>query len=337
MAEIMERPGPPGVGAREFARRLFRHENAVRSVVLIALICGMAILTKGIAIRPDNVMNNLLQTSAKGVAAIGQAFVILTGGIDLSVAKAGLVVCVIGASMVTETAYLNIVGHPVSAYLAVPVMLLLGAGLGAVNGLLVSRIGIPSLIATLGMSTICFGLAFRIRGGSNISHFLDSFLVLGQGRVAGVPIPLIVFIVVVVVAYIILNHTSFGRCIYAVGGNPVSSRLAGIRVENILLAVFVVSGVLTGLAATMTTARTAVISMRSLEGLELDTIASVCLGGFSLMGGRGNIIGVVLGTLILAVIGNGLSVLRAGPFSQDMVRGAVIMIAVAIDCIRSRR
>jgi len=334
MTEIVERPRPLRVTARESARRFFRHENATLAIVLIALVGGMSIVTKGVTVSRANMMNTLLQSSIGGVAAIGQAFVILTADIDLSVGGIGLVASIVGASMMTEATYVNIVGYPVSMYLAIPVMLLVGVGFGALNGSLVSRIGMPALIVTLGMWQICKGVAFRIGGGYLIAHLPDSLLTLGQGKVAGVPVPSIIFISVVVVAYFVLNHTAFGRSVYAVGGNPVSAWLSGIRVKNVRLIVFIISGFLTGLAGALTTARTMSSSMRTLMGLELDTIASVCIGGISLMGGRGSIIGVVLGVMIFGVISNGLNVLHAGPFLEGVIRGAIVITAVAVDYVR---
>lgn len=336
MAEIIGRPRPFRVTAREFARRFLRHENAVLGIVLIALIGGLGIFTKGIATSPANMRNVLLESSVRGVASIGQAFVILTAGIDLSLAGVGLVAATIGASMMTEATYLNIVGHPVALYIAIPVMLLVGVGFGALNGSLVSRISMPGLIVTLGMWQICNGVAFRIGGGYSFCYLPDSLIFLGQGNVAGVPVPAIIFIAVAVVAYIILNHTTFGRRIYAVGGNPVSAWLSGINVRNIIFSVYVISGLLTGLTAAVTVARSMTASMRTLRGLELDTIAAVCIGGISLMGGRGTIIGVVLGIIILGIINNAMSVLHAGPFLQGVVRGSIIIAAVAADYVRRR-
>ncbi len=302
MAEIVERPKPISEAAKDIARRFFRHENAALVVVLIALIGGMSIVTKGSTVSRANMRNTLLQSSTRGVAVVGQAFVILIAGIDLSVAGMGLVASIVGASMMTEAPYLNIVGYPVSMYLAIPVMLLVGAGFGALNGTLVSRIGMPALIVTLGMWQICKGVAFRIGGGYTVTHLPDSLLVLGQGKVAGVPVPSVIFIAVAVVAYIILSHTTFGRSIYAVGGNPASAWLSGIRVKNIQLMVFIIAGFLAGLAGVLTTARSTTASMRTLMGLELDTIAAVCIGGVSLMGGRGTLIGVVLGIMIIGIM-----------------------------------
>ncbi|MBA7604734.1 Ribose import permease protein RbsC [subsurface metagenome] len=334
MAEIVERPKP--LTAREMAGRVIRHENAVLIVVLAALVGGLGVITGGLTTSRANMMNVLLQSSVRGVAAVGQAFVILTAGIDLSVGGMGLVASVIGASMMTASPEWSLLGYPVSMYLAIPVMLLVGAGFGVFNGSLVSRIGMPALIVTLGMWQICTGIAFGVSGGFSIAELPAALVFWGEGRVAGVPVPVIVFVAVGVVAYFVLYHTTFGRSIYAVGGNPVVAWLSGIRVKNIRLMVFIIAGFLAGLAGVLWTARTMSAQMRSLMGLELDTIAAVCIGGISLMGGRGTLIGAIIGVMIIGVVNNGMSILGAGPFMQGIVRGAIIIAAVAVDYIRKR-
>jgi len=322
--------------AREIARRVFRHENAVLIIVLVALIGGMAGITKGLTIARANMTNVLLQSSLRGVAAIGQAFVILSAGIDLSVGGMGLFAAILGGSMTTLSPWINTVGHPVSPYIVIPLMALVGAGWGVINGSLVSRAGVPALIVTLGMWQICYGAAFYVCGGREISNHPDTLAFFGTGRVAGVPVPVIIFIVVAVVAYFVLSYTTFGRSIYAVGGNPVSAWLSGIKVKKVQFMVFVISGLLAGLSGMLMLARTLSATMTTLAGLELDSIAAVCIGGVSLAGGRGSLIGVVIGVLILGVINNGMSVMAVDPSVQGIVTGAIIITAVAVDVLRRR-
>ncbi|MCK4723898.1 MAG: ABC transporter permease [Dehalococcoidia bacterium] len=322
---------------RGIAKRVFRHENAVLGIVLAAVVGGMAGITKGLILNPANMMNVLLQSSIRGVAAVGQAFVILTAGIDLSVAGMGLFASMLGASMMTATPEQNIVGYVLSPYIAIPVMLLVGAAWGAANGSLVSRVGMPALIVTLGMWEICKGAAFQLGGGRYIIELPDSLNSIGAGAIGGVPVLVIIFIAVTVTGYFVLHHTTFGKSVYAVGGNPVTAWLSGINVKNILFTVYAISGFLAGLAGVMFTARTMSSMMRTLSGLELDTIAAVTVGGISLAGGRGTIIGVVLGVLIIGIINNGMSVLGATLTHQGIVKGGIIIAAVAIDCIRRRR
>jgi len=337
MTEIIERPKPSIALARDTAKRFFRHENAVLALVLVALIGGMGVITKGLTISRANMMNVLLQSSIKGVAALGQAFVIISAGIDISIGGIGLVCSILGATLMTQTPHLNIVGHPVSIYIAIPLMLLTGIGWGVINGASVSRIAMPPLIVTLAMWEITKGVAFQISGGQSFGRLPENLAFLGSGTIVGIPVPVIIFIAVAVTTYFVLNHTALGRSVYATGGNPVSAWLSGINVKNIQFIVYLISGFLAGVAGVIVTARVMSASMRTLTGLEIDSIAAVSVGGVSLAGGKGSIIGVVLGILIISVVDNGLSILGASPAIQGIVKGVIIFTAIAIDCIRRRR
>ncbi|MBA7658465.1 Ribose import permease protein RbsC [subsurface metagenome] len=334
MAEIVERT--KSATAKGIAQRIFRHENAALVAVLIALIAGMAALTKGHTATRTNVVNILLESSTRGVASVGQAFVILSAGIDVSVGGIGLIASVLGASIMTESAQWSLIGYSLPVYVVIPVMLLVASGFGALNGALVSRIGVPPLIATLGMWEICKGVAFQISEGVSIARLPDGMAFFGDGRIAGMLVPIIIFIVVAVVAYFVLNHTTFGKSLYAAGGNPTSAWLSGVSIRNMRLAVYTIAGFLAGLAGVIWTARTMSATMRSLTNLELDTIASVTIGGVSLAGGRGTLVGVVIGVIMIGVINNGMSLMGAGPFLQNVVKGAIIIAAVAIDYMRRR-
>ena len=336
MSGNMERPREFSHTAGYIARRFFRNENATLLGVLIALIGGMAVITNGLTISRANMMNILLQSSIRGVASVGQAFVMLSAGIDVSVGGIGLMSAILGASLMTKAPYLNIIGYPVSLYGVIPIMLLVGAAWGVINGLSVSRIRMPALIVTLAMWGITGGVGFQISGGRSISSLPDQMAFVGQGRILGIPVPVIIFIVVAVIAYFVLEHTTFGRSVYAVGGNPVSAWLSGINVKNVQFMVYVISGFLAGSAGVILTGRVMSASMRTLGGLELDSIAAVCVGGVSLAGGKGTLIGAIIGVLIIGVINNGMSVLGAGPAVQGIVKGAIIFTAVAIDYTRRR-
>jgi ribose/xylose/arabinose/galactoside ABC-type transport system permease subunit len=232
---------------------------------------------------------------------------------------------------------LNILGNPVSVYVGIPVMLIVGAALGMLNGSLVSFVGIPALIATLGIWQVTEGIGFQISGGRSIAAQPDSLVFFGKGDIAGVPVPIIIFVVVAAVAYFALNHTTFGRSIYAAGGNPVTAWLSGVNVKKIHFVVYLISGLLAGMAGFIATARNAAASMRTLSGLEMDSIAAVSVGGISLMGGRGNLIGVVIGVVIIGVVNNAMSVLGAGAGEQKFIKGMIIIAAVVIDYVRRRR
>jgi len=289
----------------------------------------MAVLTKGTTLRRENLVNIWLHSSVSGIVSVGQAFVILTSGIDLSVGGLALMIANLGASLMT--------GQPTVPIWVLPTMLLVAVGVGAFNGSLVSRIGMPALIVTLAVWRINQGVSYAICHGLTIGNLPKGISYIGSGHIAGVPVPVVIFISVIMVAYFLLNNTNFGRQIYAVGGNRVSSWLSGINVKSRELSVYVISGFLAGLAGLVTMARVMSASMVTVSGLELDSIAGVVIGGISLMGGKGSIIGVVIGTMILGVISNGMTIFAVNPASQDMVKGGIILGAVAADYMRRRR
>lgn len=337
MTEIAEKPKPFSDTVKDIAKRFFRHENSILFIVLVALIGGMGGVTHGKSIATVNMRNVLIQSSTRGVAAIGQAFVILTAGIDISVEGAGLSAAVLGSVLMTTDMRLNVINHAVSIPVGLLAMVMLGAGWGLINGLLVSRIGMPPLIVTLGMWQIATGFAFRICRGFTIYGLPAGLAFFGQSTIAGLPVPIIIFIAVAVVSYFVLSYTSYGRSVYAVGGNPISAWLCGISVRNVRFSVYIISGFLAGLAAIIMTGRAVSASMASLGGLALDSIAAATVGGVSLAGGAGNIIGVVIGTLIIGVLNNALSILGASPAMVGIVRGVVIITAVAVDFVRRRK
>ncbi len=322
-------------GMTRTARRYLGHENAVLVLVLIAVIVSLSIATKGVTSTPENMMNILLQSSIRGIAAIGQAFVILAGGIDISVGGIGLFCSILGAEMMTQTPT-NIVGHPVAIGTGIAAMLAAGTGWGALNGLAVSRIGMPALIVTLAVWQVTTGFGFQISDGIPVTDLSPNLAFIGSGEVAGVPVAVIIFIAVFAIAYFVLNHTTFGHSIYATGGNVTSAWLSGIKVKDILFSVFAISGFLAGLSGVIMTSRTMSASMKSLLNLEMDSIAAATVGGISLSGGKGSLIGVLLGVLLIGVVNNGMSVLGEESGIQRILLGVIIFVAVAIDFLRRR-
>jgi ribose/xylose/arabinose/galactoside ABC-type transport system permease subunit len=325
-----------GSRAKNLARRVVRHENFALLIVLVALSAVMSVLTKGATASRVNMLNVLVQSSVRGFAAVGQAFVVLTSGIDVSVGGVGLFSSILGTSLLTIDLERNLAGSPVPVPVAIAVMLFAGAGWGAINGSLVSRAAVPPLIATLGIWQISRGAAFNLVHGVTVHKLPQSLAFFGQGEVAGAPVPAILFAVVAIVAYFVLNYTSFGRNIYATGGNPASAWLSGIGVRKVQLIVYVISGFLAGLASVIWAGRIMSSSMNSLTGLELDTIAAVFVGGVSVSGGKGSLFGVILGVLIIGVINNGMSLLGANTSVQGISKGAIIIAAVIVDYLRRR-
>jgi ribose/xylose/arabinose/galactoside ABC-type transport system permease subunit len=310
-------------------KRLIRHENAVLVIILAALAAGFGIMSKGYALSPSNMTNVLVQSAARGVAAVGQTFVILSGGIDISVGGIALVTLNAAGLMITGTT-----GLPMGP---IAIMMLIGIGLGAFNGFAVSRMQLPPLIITLAFWGILKGVALIMTGGATIVRFPKEIALFGQGRIAGMSVAVIIFIVSAAVAYFVLHHTAYGRSVYAVGGNPVSAWLSGLKTSNVLFLVYVISGFTGALAGLITMSRTMSASQVAVSNLELDAIASVVIGGVSLAGGRGNIIGAVIGVIIIGVVNNGMNILELPPAYHDVVKGAIIWVAVAVDALRRRR
>jgi ribose/xylose/arabinose/galactoside ABC-type transport system permease subunit len=331
MTEVAQRPEAEGETARGIARRVVAHENFVIGMVLVGLVAALGGVSRGATLTPSNVANVLLQSSVRGVVAIGQAFVILTANIDLSVAGVGVMAMMMGGAMMT-TQWQNIIGYPVSPFVAIPVMLVVGACWGLLNGTLVSRLGIPSLIATFGVWQLGYGAAYYVTNGTALMELPESLAAYGS-----LPAAPIIFFSVAVVAYIVLNHTGFGRNVYAVGGNPVSAFLSGINVRRTYFYVFIISGLLAGLGGLLFLSRGMAASIEALRGLELYSIAACAIGGISLFGGRGNILGVVLGAIIIGVLTNAISVMHMGHAARYIIKGAIIIGAVAVDIIRRGR
>lgn len=326
MAEIVERPS--GARVQEIAKRFFRHENAVLVLILVGIVAALAVATRGATLTRGNITNIWVQSSSRGIAAIGQTFVLLASGIDISIGGVGLMCAILGAKLMSGQ-----VGFPI---VGIGAMLLLGLGIGALNGSLVSRIGMPAVIVTLAMWQVTTGGAYMICRGKVTRFLPEVFAFFGQGYIAGVPVPVIIFLAVSGVAYFVLYHTTFGRSVYAVGGNPVSAWLSGINVKNIQFMVYVISGFLAALVGLIIMSRVMSAGMTTVVGVELDSIAAVVIGGVSLAGGKGTMIGAVIGVLILGILNNGMNVFALDPAYQDVVKGSIIIAAVAIDYLRRR-
>jgi ribose transport system permease protein len=317
--------------ARKVARRILGHENTVLGLILIVLISIFAVLTKGGNLTQRNVLGVLVQSSVRGIAAMGQTFVILTGGIDLSQGSIALLTM----AMAGEYMQGRVGIQPTAAGIAI--MLFVSMAIGSTSGLAVSRIKMPALIVTFALWIALKGAALRVSGGYVITNLPEQIAFLGQERIAGFPVLGIAFITIAAITYFVLHHTTFGRSVYATGGNPAGAWLSGIDVKKIQVWVFAISGLLAGVAAWATMSRIACFTMAAVEGLEIDSIAVTVVGGISLMGGRGSVIGVVIGTFIFGVISNGMNIMGVAPAFQTIAKGLIIYAAVAIDYLRRQR
>ena len=294
-------------------------------IVLLLLIVAMSILSPGF-LKYANIINIIRQNSFVGMVAIGMTFVAITGGIDLSV---GAVMAFAGMI----TAKFCIADSATSLPLAVAVLLgiLASAVVGVVNGLLVAKGKIEAFIATLGTQTVLRGAALLLNNGRPVIGLTDEFANIGQGYLAGLPIPIIVFIVIIGLAVLLLHFYRFGRRVYAIGGNEASARASGIDVNAIKVWVYTLCGVFSGISGIILAARVQSASPISGQGYELDAVAAVVIGGTSLAGGVGTVAGTVVGVLILGIITNGLDLLNVSAYMQQLIKGMIIVCAALLD------
>ena len=279
----------------------------------------------------ENILNISLQTSITAIIAVGMTFVILTGGIDLSV---GAVVAITG---VITTSLMKLgLPLPVTFAAAVAGGLAVGAFSGGFAGFFITRFRITPFIVTMALMTIWRGASYMYTNGRPIWELPEEFGWLGSGRVLEVPFPTIIMLSMFALAYVVLNHTRFGRHVYAVGGNSEAARLAGISTNGVLVRVYVISGVLSALAGILLASR--MNSGQPNAGLmyELDVIAAVVVGGTSLFGGRGSIIGTFIGAMLIGILRNGLNLMNVNSYVQQVVVGFVILLAVMMDQIKKR-
>lgn len=288
------------------------------TVIALVIVLIAASLLSDRFFSQTNIMNVIRQTAIVGVLAIGMTFVILTAGIDLSVGSMLALVVVLVAS-VLQTG---------STWLGLLVGLLVGTAVGVVNGLGVTRGRIPPFVMTLGVAGVARGLAFLYTGGTPIPVLKQDFLVLGTGYLGPVPIPSIVFVLLIVAAAVALRFTPFGRYVYAIGSNEEAARLSGINVPLYKVLVYALCGATAAVAGILYAAQLAVGPPVAGQGYELDAIAAVVVGGASLMGGQGSIWGTLLGALIISMLANILNLMGVSPFVQPLAKGALIIIAV---------
>ncbi|MDD3824173.1 MAG: ribose ABC transporter permease [Sphaerochaetaceae bacterium] len=296
-------------------------------LIVFLLICVVLSFLSPYFFTTNNILNIIRQTSIYGIIAVGMTFVILTGGIDLSVGSILALSGAIAAGMMKNQGAAPLV--------AALVAILVGAGIGLINGLLVTIGKIAPFVVTLGMVTIARGLTLIYTKGYPISGFSPEFRYLGGGYILGIPVPVIVFIAMVALAWFILNHTRLGRYTYAIGGNEETVKLSGINVKFYKSMVYVIVGIMSSLSALILSARLNSAEAVAGQGYELDVIAAVVIGGTSLSGGRGSIIGTLIGALLIGTINNGMNLLGISPYFQQVVKGALIIGAVILDRLRA--
>jgi ribose transport system permease protein len=277
-----------------------------------------------------NLLNVMRQVAMYGVLGVAMTFVILTKGIDLSVGSTVALAGVSGALLMEQ-------GWPL--WLMALACLALGVLVGAVNGFGIAISRIPAFIMTLGTMVMVRGVGLILADGGTVNPGAagDAFFFLGGGYIAGVPTPIYVFALVCIISYIVLGYTAFGRAIYAVGSNEEAARLSGINVRFTIFAVYAICGFLSALAGLIFLSRLSVGDPNSGLGLELEAITIAVIGGTSLFGGEGTILGTIGGSMVLAIIANVLNLAGVSPFSQQVVKGAIIILAVLLEGARKLR
>lgn len=272
----------------------------------------------------SNILNVLRQVSISALIAFGMTFVILTGGIDLSVGSTLALTGAIAASLLAG-------GY--DPILSMVIALVLGFILGAVNGIVITKGKVAPFIATLATMTIYRGLTLVFTDGKPISGLGDhaSFQLFGKGYFLGIPVPVVTTILMFFIFYFILHNTTFGRKVYAVGGNEEAAKLSGINADRVKIWVYAISGLMSAISALILTSRLNSAQPTAGEAYEMDAIAAVVLGGTSLNGGKGWIFGTLIGALIIGVLNNGMNLLGVSSFWQQVVKGIVILLAVLLD------
>lgn len=300
-------------------------EFARKYGILIVLIVMWVLL---MAVSPTfrtvtNAVNILRQVAVNGIIAIGMTFVIMTGGIDLTV-----------GSLVAEAGVVSgsiLVANPDNVVLAVAAGILVCALFGAMNGFFAAYMGVPPFVATLAGQTIARGFAYVYSDGKPYTLASDGFSMIGKGMA-----PIIIFIVILAICHIMLSKMKFGRYIYAVGGNPKAAEASGVRVKYILMKVYILSGVLAGIAGIVLASRTNSGQPAVGTGYETDAIAAAVIGGTSMTGGIGTIPGTLIGILIIGTLNNGLNLLDVSSYWQQIIKGLIILGAVCFDIVSKK-
>jgi ribose transport system permease protein len=300
------------------SRRLLRDYGSLLGLLLIGAVLG---LLSDRFLTTSNLINVARQVSINAIVAAGMTFVIITGGIDLSV---GSTIALAGCAAL-------LVAGPLGDVVGMTAGILVAAGVGFLNGALVAWGRVPPFITTLATMTVVRGAALVLTNGKPIVKTEGAYLWLGQASIGPIPVPILLMVATLLAAHWFLSRTRWGTYVYAVGGNAEAARLAGISLAGIQILVYVVGGALAGLAGLVLAARLSSAQPNTGVGFELDAIAAVVLGGTSLMGGEGTVWGTTVGAFIIGILNNGFNLMNVSPFYQLIAKGAVIVVAVIVD------
>lgn len=309
-----------------------------QSVIALLVMCIVLSFLSDRFLTGENTWNVMRQISVNVIISVGMTLVILTGGIDLSVgsilALAGAVTAGMlkfGAEFTDMNVYIGftLLGALVGGTLV-------GTVLGWFNGITITRFKVPPFVATLAMLTIARGLTMLWTGGFPITGLGDNMAFIGTGWFLGIPMPVWISAIIVLMAVVLTNKTTLGRHIYAIGGNETAARLSGIKIKKVKVVVYSIAGALAGIGGIIVTSRLDSAQPNAGLSFELDSIAAVVIGGTSLSGGKGTILGTVQGALIIGILNNGLVLLNVSPFWQQVIKGFVILLAVVIEKFNSK-
>ena len=304
----------------------YLNRQRLAEYVIVAAIVVEAVVFAAVApqfLSVPNLVNVALSIAITGILAVGMTMVILTGGIDLSVGSVVALAGVVAATLAS--------GGRVGVALGVAAALGLGLGVGLFNGLVIAHFRVPPFVTTLAMLTICRGLAFVLSGGRSIGNLPESFNFVGRERVLGLPLPVILMALVFVGGWFLLRRTVIGRYIYAVGGNRKATFFAGVNTKRVIVITYVLNGLLVGLAGFVLASRLGAGVPNSGIQYELDVIAAVVVGGTSLTGGQGSVVGTFWGAVFIGVLNNGLNLFGVDPYMQKIALGVVLLLAVLAD------
>ena len=308
-------------------KRIFSIESIGIYFFLVALIIFFSLMTRAF-LTFDNFIVILRQVSIIGICAFGETFVVIAGGIDLSV---GSTVALSGVTAASLAKFLNVPVH--FSFLA---GIAAGCLCGLLNGALATRPKIPPIIVTLGTLTIIRGIAFIIVGGHTVFGMPVNYRVLGRSYIGFIPIPVLIMVAIFAIFFIILNNLSFGRYVYAIGSNEEAAVISGVNVKKIKTVVFLLCGLMAGIGGAILSSRLDSGQAATAQGLELDVLTAVVLGGVSISGGKGRLESVFVGVLIIGILANGMILLNIQHFYQLVIKGVVLLLAVGIDTMRKK-
>ncbi|MDR0877094.1 MAG: ABC transporter permease [Treponema sp.] len=309
-------------------KRLLGSDKIGLIAALIIVIVVFSILTDGLFISKSNIINILIASSIVGMVVIGECYLIITAHVDLS---PGSVAAFSGVFMSL------LLRNGIPLFIAMIIVICGGLCIGFLNSLLVNKLKLEAFIATLATMSIFRGLAFIICGGKAVFVTNDLFLKLGSGRVAGIPIPVIIFIISFSIFMIVLSRTRFGRNVYMVGGNATAARLAGINAQKLRTKIYMMTSAFAALGGIIQAGRMSSGQPSTSEGLEFDAVTAVVLGGVAMLGGVGTLSGALIGLFIMQGFNNGLMMLNVPSFWQTVSRGLLLITALSFDYIRNRR